>query len=158
MRGGSTGEDTCATGSADPPALPSRPFSGQSQIEAAAQREEIIITKHGVPVAALVPVAGPRRPDTQAAIAAIKDFRRGRLTQAGTVQFLALLWQLPIVVERERPARMLGEILSLAREQGLSTCEATYLHLAMRQGFPLATTDTLLRQAAIRAGVPLLER
>lgn len=84
--------------------------------------------------------------------------RRGRLTQADTVQFLALLWQLPIVVEPERPERMLGEILALAREQCLSTYDATYLHLAMRRGLPLATTDELLRQAATRAGVPLFER
>jgi len=47
-------------------------------IEEAAKGEEIIITKHGVPVAALIPVAGPRQKDPQAAIAAIKDFRRGR--------------------------------------------------------------------------------
>ena len=84
--------------------------------------------------------------------------RRGRLNQAATVQFLTLLWQLPIVVEPERPERIFGEILSLAREQGLSTYDATYLHLAMRRGFPLATTDELLRQAATRAGVPLFER
>jgi predicted nucleic acid-binding protein len=84
--------------------------------------------------------------------------RRGRLNQAATVQFLALLWQLPIVIEPEKPERMLGEILSLAREQGLSTYDATYLHLAMRQGFPLATTDEFLRKAATRAGVQLFER
>jgi predicted nucleic acid-binding protein len=84
--------------------------------------------------------------------------RRGRLNQAATVKFLALLWQLPIVVEPERSERMLGEILSLAREQGLSIYDATYLHLSMRQGFPLATTDELLIQAATRAGVPLFER
>ncbi len=47
-------------------------------IDEAAKGEEIIITKHGVPVAALIPVAGPRHADTQAAIAAIKDFRRRR--------------------------------------------------------------------------------
>ena len=47
-------------------------------IDEAARGEEIIITKHGVPVAALVPVSGPRQQDPQAAIAAIKDFRRGR--------------------------------------------------------------------------------
>jgi prevent-host-death family protein len=47
-------------------------------IDKAAQGEEIIITKHGVPVATLIPVAGPRRKDPQAAIAAFKDFRRGR--------------------------------------------------------------------------------
>jgi prevent-host-death family protein len=47
-------------------------------IDEAARGEEIIITKHGVPVAALIPFAGPRQKDPQAAIAAIKNFRRGR--------------------------------------------------------------------------------
>ena len=47
-------------------------------IDEAAKGEKIIITKHGVPVAALIPVAGPGQKDPQAAIAAIKDFRRGR--------------------------------------------------------------------------------
>ena len=36
--------------------------------------------------------------------------RRDRLNQADSVQFLALLWQLPIVVEAERAELMLGEI------------------------------------------------
>jgi predicted nucleic acid-binding protein len=81
--------------------------------------------------------------------------RRGRITQAATVQFLALLGQLPIMVETERPERMLGEILALAREHGLSTYDATYLYLAMRRGLPLATMNELLRQAASKAGVPL---
>jgi prevent-host-death family protein len=47
-------------------------------IDQVVKGEEIIITKHGVPVAALVPVADPRQKDPQAAIAAIRDFRRGR--------------------------------------------------------------------------------
>ncbi len=47
-------------------------------IDQAAQGEEIIITKHGVPVAVLVPVAALREKDPQAAIAALKDFRRRR--------------------------------------------------------------------------------
>ena len=81
--------------------------------------------------------------------------RRGRLNQAASVQFLALLRQLPIVVEAERVELMLGEILALAREQRLSTYDATYLHLAMRRGFSLATNDEILRQAATRAGVSL---
>ena len=47
-------------------------------IDEAAKGEEIIITKHGVPVAALIPVAGPRQKDPKRAIAAIKNFRRER--------------------------------------------------------------------------------
>ena len=47
-------------------------------LEQVARGEEIIITKHGVPVAALIPVAGSRQQDPQVTIAAIKVFRRGR--------------------------------------------------------------------------------
>jgi len=47
-------------------------------IEEVAKGEEIIITKHGVPVAALVPIAGPREQEPKAAVTAIKNFRRGR--------------------------------------------------------------------------------
>jgi predicted nucleic acid-binding protein len=81
--------------------------------------------------------------------------RRGRLSQAASVQFLALLWQLPITVAPDRPEQILGEIMALAREQNLSTYDSVYLHLAMRRGLPLATTDAALRQAANRAGVPV---
>ncbi len=81
--------------------------------------------------------------------------RRGRLKQADTLQFLALLRQLPIIVENERPEQLLGEVLPLARQQSISTYDATYLYLAMRRGLPLATSDDQLRQAAGRAGVAL---
>ena len=47
-------------------------------LEQVARGEEIIITKHGVPVAALIPVAGRSPQDPQVTIAAIKVFRRGR--------------------------------------------------------------------------------
>ncbi len=79
--------------------------------------------------------------------------RRGRIVHADAVQFLALLQELPITVEQETPERMLGEILALARAQGLSTYDASYLDLAMRWGLPLATQDEGLRQAAARCGV-----
>ncbi|HEY64976.1 MAG TPA: type II toxin-antitoxin system VapC family toxin [Caldilineae bacterium] len=79
--------------------------------------------------------------------------RRGRLSQADTVQFLSLLQELPITIEPTRPERMFGEILALAREQRLSTYDASYLDLAMRLGIPLATQDEALRQAATRCGV-----
>lgn len=44
-------------------------------LDQVARGEEIIITKHGVPVAALTPIPGPRRLNPQEAIAAIKSFR-----------------------------------------------------------------------------------
>ncbi len=47
-------------------------------LEQVAQGEEIVITKHGVPIALLGPVAAVRKSDPKAAIAALKVFRRGR--------------------------------------------------------------------------------
>jgi len=79
--------------------------------------------------------------------------RRGYLDQASSVRFLNLLRQLSIEVEQESPQRMFGEILLLAREQQLSTYDASYLDLAMRSGLPLASRDQVLIQAASRCGV-----
>ena len=83
--------------------------------------------------------------------------RKNRLSHASVVRFLALLVGLPITVEQETPERMLKEILSLAREHGLSTYDASYLELAMRLDLPLATQDTSLVKAAKKCEVPLYE-
>jgi predicted nucleic acid-binding protein len=79
--------------------------------------------------------------------------RRGRITAADAVRFLNLLRQLPIIVVEEAATRIFGEILALARQQGLSVYDAAYLDLAMRSGLPLATQDAVLREAAARCGV-----
>jgi len=79
--------------------------------------------------------------------------RRGYLDQAASVRFLNLLRQLSLEVEQESPQRMFGEILLLAREQQLSTFDASYLDLAMRSGLALASRDSALIQAAGRCGV-----
>ena len=74
--------------------------------------------------------------------------RRKRLSEADSVRFLTLINDLPIQVIQETPERMTKEILALAREQRLSTYDASYLDLAMRKGLPLATQDAGLRKAA----------
>ncbi len=79
--------------------------------------------------------------------------RRGYLDQASSVRFLNLLRQLSLEVEQESPQRMFGEILLLAREQQLSTYDASYLDLAMRSGLPIASRDGALIEAARRCGV-----
>lgn len=83
--------------------------------------------------------------------------RKKRLSQAAVVRFLALLGGLPIAVEQESPERMLKEIVSLAREYGLSTYDASYLDLAMRLDLPLATRDTSLVRAAKKSKVPAFD-
>ena len=83
--------------------------------------------------------------------------RKKRLSKADSVRFLALLAQLPIIVEQEPPERMLKEILSLARDYNLSSYDASYLDLAMRRGLPLATQDMHLISAAKNCQVTLAE-
>ena len=81
--------------------------------------------------------------------------RRERLKHAEVMQFLTFLRELPVTVEREFPDRVFGEVLALAREQGLSVYDAAYLDLAMRLGLPLATQGKALREAAARCGVEI---
>ena len=47
-------------------------------LDEVAKGEQITITKRGVPVAMLVPVAEPQRRSTQEVIAEIKEFRKGK--------------------------------------------------------------------------------
>ncbi len=82
--------------------------------------------------------------------------RHHRLSKADSVRFLALLSELPIVVEQGESERMFREILALAREYKLSTYDACYLDLAMRKGIALATLDKNLMAAAKRSRVPLV--
>jgi predicted nucleic acid-binding protein len=82
--------------------------------------------------------------------------RRQRITAARASEFIDLIDGLPIVVDSETPARALGAVLALARREGLSAYDASYLELAMRRGVPLATKDGPLAQAARRVGVGLL--
>lgn len=77
--------------------------------------------------------------------------RKKRLLPAQSLRFVELLQNLPITLDTE--ARPLGEILGLAREQGLSSYDASYLDLAVRTGLPLASLDGGLLEAADRFGV-----
>jgi predicted nucleic acid-binding protein len=83
--------------------------------------------------------------------------RRGRLSEADVVQVRDILTKLAIQVDESQMDEVLGQTLHLAREQGLSVYDASYLRLAMREGLPLATQDQRLRLAAERVGVPLFE-
>ena len=49
----------------------------------------------------------------------------------------------------------MSDILFLAREHKLSTYDASYLDLAMREGVALATLDKGLRRAAAQCQVSL---
>jgi predicted nucleic acid-binding protein len=82
--------------------------------------------------------------------------RRKRLSEADSMRFVALLSELPIIVEQEPSERMIHEILVLAREHNLSSYDASYLDLAMRKGLSIATIDKNLIAAAKRSQVPIV--
>ncbi len=77
--------------------------------------------------------------------------RKKRLVPAQSLRFVELLQNLPITLDAD--VRPLGELLGLAREQGLSSYDASYLDLAVRTGLPLASLDGDLLEAADRYGV-----
>lgn len=81
--------------------------------------------------------------------------RRKRLTEADCIRFITLINELPITVQQETPERMIKEIFALAREYYISSYDASYLDLAMRNGVPIATQDSGLKKAAKRCNVPL---
>jgi predicted nucleic acid-binding protein len=83
--------------------------------------------------------------------------RKNRIGEADSMRFLALLSELPIVVDQESPERMIKEIFALARKHNLSSYDASYLDLAMRKGLPIATLDKNLLAAAKRSKVKTLE-
>lgn len=103
---------------------------------------------------ALVPTVWP----LEVANVLLVGERKGRGTEARTSRFVALLGALPIRVDAATSQHALSVILTLAREQGLSTYDAAYLELAMREGVPLATQDKALRRAAEACGVALAEQ
>jgi predicted nucleic acid-binding protein len=80
--------------------------------------------------------------------------RRGRLTPAETARVLALLASLPIRIDAQAHERAQREVLELARREGLTSYDAAYLELAIREGLPIATLDRQLHDAAARVGVP----
>lgn len=82
--------------------------------------------------------------------------RRGRLPIEDALEFLELVFTLPLAIEESpKSARFVG-LLALAREQQLTVYDAAYLDLALRLGVPLATRDTALADAARRRNVALL--
>jgi predicted nucleic acid-binding protein len=75
------------------------------------------------------------------------------VTQAQSEAFLELIHATPISIDVAAAAYALFDTLHLARRYRLSSYDASYLELALRQGLGLATLDADLRRAAEKAGV-----
>ena len=81
--------------------------------------------------------------------------RRGRVTHEDVSQASRWLDALRVEIVPGPPRGALSALTHLAREHGLSAYDASYLELAIRSRSMLATLDQALRDAAVRAGVPL---
>lgn len=57
-------------------------------LDAVSRGESITITKHGVPVAMLVPIEGKTKPDGDAVISQIKKFRKGKSLRGLSIRSL----------------------------------------------------------------------
>lgn len=82
--------------------------------------------------------------------------RHRKLSPKESTRFLSVLDKLPITVLEDTSRRAFAAILALARDQSLSSYDASYLELAMRESLPLATLDLALRRAASAVGVSLI--
>lgn len=82
--------------------------------------------------------------------------RRGRHDFAFLQAALADLSLFPISVDPDTDKQAWAATLHLAHHHHLTLCDAAYLELAHRRGFPLATLDKDLRSAATAEKVDLL--
>ncbi len=82
--------------------------------------------------------------------------RRGRITPTQSDAFIADLSKLGIDRDEEAPNRAFTHLLALCRTHRLTSYDAIYLDLAIRQSLPLATLDDDLRRTARKLGIGLL--
>jgi len=82
----------------------------------------------------------------------------GLTSEARSEEFIGMIQRMEIVVDPASTSHALGNTLQLARRQKLSSYDASYLELAMREGLPLATLDDDLLKATKRAGVKRFDR
>jgi predicted nucleic acid-binding protein len=100
-------------------------------------------------------IAPPLLPLEIANVLALAE-RWKRISPSRVAEFVELIDMLAIEIEEQTSARMLHDVLNLARGEALTVYDACYLELAMRLGLSLASKDVALRRAAARLGVPLL--
>ncbi len=92
----------------------------------------------------------------EAANVIVKAQAKGLVSEARGSAFIGLLEEMFITVDSSTAARALGDILQLARRFKLSSYDAAYLELALREGLPLATLDAALRAAMLQTGGALV--
>lgn len=110
--------------------------------------EDVLALFEQEETAALVPAVWP----LEVGNVVVRAEAKGLLQEARTIAFLALLRDMAIEVDAASSRSALTDTLQLARRYGLSTYDASYLELALREDLPLATNDAALRKALKKAG------
>jgi predicted nucleic acid-binding protein len=83
--------------------------------------------------------------------------KRGRTRAADTERALTLLASLPIEIDARTAEKSVKETLTLARTHALTTYDAAYLELCLREDLPIATFDRELFTACAETGVKIFK-
>jgi predicted nucleic acid-binding protein len=81
--------------------------------------------------------------------------KRGDTTAGEVEGFIAQLENLPLHVDPLTAYQAFNRAMALARAYKLSSYDAAYIELAIREGLPLATLDKEIIKAAKKAGVEI---
>ncbi len=81
--------------------------------------------------------------------------KRRELSVGEVERFMVQLENLPIVADSLTSNQCFNHISSLSRAYNLSSYDAAYLELAIRETIPLGTLDKALRKAAKKAHVEI---
>jgi predicted nucleic acid-binding protein len=84
--------------------------------------------------------------------------QRNRITATEMSRFLYDLRALPVEVDAEGMEYIFDRVLFLADRHRLTIYDASYLELALRTSYPLATLDSDLAKAARAEQAPLVAR
>ena len=81
--------------------------------------------------------------------------KRGEISLGEIERFISQLENLPIHVDPLTAHQAFSRTLVLSREYNISSYDASYLELAMREGLPLSSLDKKLVKAAKKADVEI---
>jgi len=91
----------------------------------------------------------------EAVSALLGSEKREEITEGEIESYLIKLDALPIFVDPLTVHNAFGRTLTLARAFSLSSYDATYLELAIRESIPIATLDKKLQKAAEKSAIEL---
>jgi len=81
--------------------------------------------------------------------------KRGEITAGEIEKFISQLENLPIQTDSQTAKQAFSRTLGLANTYNLSSYDAAYLELAIREGLPVATLDKDLKKAVIKAEIDI---